>query len=158
MAVMTVFVASVFFVPRTDAQTTESKPTEEAESTEPLPISQVAKYLDTARHNTTLTDGRIRQRLVGHVYKGIVEVSNVSGVDKSLNVSTQLGKNGNAFFKITKPEVIKKAAELPRGANISITAKLSYVGTDRSAQASQASFNETQSVEIVPAEKSPAKN
>jgi hypothetical protein len=290
IAVIVFFVARAFFETRAGAQTNQSNPAEAAEETEPLPISQVVKYLDTARRNTTLTDGRIRQRLVGHVYKGIVEVSNVSGIDKSLNVSAPLGKNGNAFFKIskpeiikkvaelpkgakvlvtaklfelnhafarfeaesvdlmpaetqvketapakkaeaaevmpmsqvteymagigdnttiknkqiakrlvgrvfkgtvevfdvdgddisltvtsrfpsersrtgnwarfeiTKPEVIKKAAELPRGANISITAKLSYVGTDRGGGASQASFNETQSVEIVPAGKAPVKN
>ena len=139
------------------------KPTKLAEATEPLSMSQVTDYVAAVGHNTTIKNKQIAKRLIGRVYKGIVEVFDVDGDDNYLTITsrwpTEENMRGNwARFEITRPEVIKKAAELPRGAKIAITAKLSSVGTDRSAQSSQASFNETQIVDMVPADKTPPKN
>jgi hypothetical protein len=141
----------------------KAAPTEKAEATEPLPMSQVTEYMLAVGQNTTIKNKQIAKRLVGRVYKGTVEVFDVDGEANSLFVTSRYSRDGGMRgnwirFEVTKPEVIKKVAELPRGAKVSITAKLSYVGTDRSTPSSEASFRETQTVDIVPAEKTPPKN
>ena len=127
---------------RTDAQT---KPTE------PLPLAQVADYMAAYSKNTTFRNEHAAKRLVGHVFKGVMEVVDVAGNDTALSIQAQLGETGNAQFTITKPDIIKKAAELSRGAKVTITAKLD--GLYSPGGAVEASFSETQGVEIVPAER-----
>ena len=127
-------------------------------------LVQVTEYMAGVDDNTTIKNKQIAKRLVGRVYKGIVEVFDVDGDDNSLTVTSRFPRTQGSrqacwgHFKITKPEVIKKAAELPKGAMVSITAKLSHIDTDRSSRSSQAAFSEVQSVDVVPAEKTTPKN
>jgi hypothetical protein len=109
---------------------TKTAPTEKAEATEPLPMSQVTDYMATVGDNTTIKNKQIAKRLIGRVYNGVVEVFDVDGDGNSLIVTSRFSREGDMQgnwirFEITKPEVIKKVAELPRGAKVSITAKLS---------------------------------
>ena len=67
--------------------------------------------------------------MIGRVYKGIVEVEDVVDYDDHVTILAQTWMTNERVvhgiqFRVTKLGIVEKAAELPMGARVSITAKL----------------------------------
>ncbi len=144
---------------------------------EPLPLSKLIDYVENQEKNTTIKNKRIWKGLAGRVYKGEVEVDDVRGDDDEKWVSISAGVRGTngswmADFQVQKPDIVKKAADLPKGAKVIITARL--IPAERAGRGGFGgrggggfgggrginiggtpvlSFNDTQAVEIVPSAK-----
>ena len=164
-------------------QTKETKLTKQTEATKPLPIGQVIEYFTSHNENTTFKNSQTEKRLVGRFFKGSVEVADVKGDEKCLIVEALYLPHPIPYpwleFRISKPDLIEKAADLPKRAKVSIIAKLksckviegssgrgdiepmgvsAFLVEDRQSLEHGAFFDEVQSVEIVPADKTPPKN
>jgi len=144
-----------------EASTDTTKHDDPPKATKHLPLVRVFDYMLSHYSNTTINNKRIEKELIGQVYSDIVKVEDVKEFelehdpDQYLYVEARLPENRYNGCKVglifdkksTKAEVYKAAAELPKGARISIAAKLyklifSAASNDEAALGTLASKNE----------------
>ncbi|MGO9111323.1 MAG: protein kinase domain-containing protein [Thermoguttaceae bacterium] len=144
-----------------EASTDTTKHDDPPKATKHLPLVRVFDYMLSHYSNTTINNKRIEKELIGQVYSDIVRVEDVKEFelehdpDQYLYVEARLPENKYNGCKVglifdkksTKAEVYKAAAELTKGAKISIAAKLyklifSAASNDEAALGTLASKNE----------------
>src|SRR5437870_5169082 len=107
-------------------------PTEaQTSGTRVLPLSKVADYMKSHYDNTSIKNGQIEKDLVGRVYTATVKVDDVIGDDdgKSVRIVAIMSPPSSSYacrfyFKTKDPQMVKKASELSKRTEVSLTAKL----------------------------------
>ena len=118
-----------------------------------LPLSKVAEYFNAHDKNTTIKNNQIGKALIGRTFTGTVVVTDVMGDDQQITLVSGLPDcYAEFYFDIKDALTIKKAADIDKGVQISLSARLAHL-----AATNIAFFGEVKALTILPTTQEPAK-